>query len=224
MKTLADRINYRMKALGMSGHDLAKIVGVTQQSIHQITSGETKQPRIILKLASALKVEAAWLSTGEGEMIKKNQIMGEIDRYSESDPLSEDELSIPFLVSRESPQGSGVFKIQIQDDIKLNRRFKRKEQSRAPESGAYCIAITGNSMSSTLPEGSTIVIDTNIKTITDGKIYAIDHHGMIKVRYVYTLAGGGLRLKSANSAEYPDENVYTDFEVIGRAFLAEIEL
>lgn len=56
-----------------------------------------------------------------------------------------------------------------------------------------------------ISDGSTIGIDRGRTEIRDGEIYAIDHDGMLRVKYLYRLPGGALRLRSENLTEYPDE-------------------
>jgi len=36
-------------------------------------------------------------------------------------------------------------------------------------------------------------------------MYALEHDGMLRVKYLYRLPGSGLRLRSHNASEYPDE-------------------
>ncbi|GGY92249.1 hypothetical protein GCM10007169_06850 [Shewanella fodinae] len=43
-------------------------------------------------------------------------------------------------------------------------------------------------------------------------MYAINHDGMLRVKLLYTLPGNGLRLRSYNQDEYPDES-YNDDQV-----------
>ena len=67
-------------------------------------------------------------------------------------------------------------------------------------------------MAGVIPDGSTIGIDTSFKDVIDGEIYAIDHDGMLRVKFLYRVPGGGLKLSSANSEEHPPE-VYSAEEV-----------
>ncbi|MOA32341.1 HTH-type transcriptional regulator PrtR [compost metagenome] len=54
-------------------------------------------------------------------------------------------------------------------------------------------------------DGAAIGFDTSFKHVVDGEIYAFDQGGMLRVRYLYKLPGGGIRIRSENSDEYPDE-------------------
>ncbi|MNJ74106.1 HTH-type transcriptional regulator PrtR [compost metagenome] len=79
-------------------------------------------------------------------------------------------------------------------------------------------------MEPVLPDGSTVGINTGQKSVVDGKMYALKHDGQLRVKVLYRLPGGGIRMRSLNNAEHPDES-YTpdqmkenDIEIIGRVF------
>lgn len=65
--------------------------------------------------------------------------------------------------------------------------------------------MAGNSMAEKIQADSIIGIDRGLTHIVDGEMYALEHDGMLRIKYLYRLAGGTLRLRSHNSAEYPDE-------------------
>lgn len=64
MESIAERIKEKRKKLNMSQRELAELVGIKQQSIHQIESGLTKKPRFLFEIALALNCEIGWLLTG----------------------------------------------------------------------------------------------------------------------------------------------------------------
>ncbi len=53
--------------------------------------------------------------------------------------------------------------------------------------------------------GATIGVDKSATRILDGEIYALEHDGMLRVKYLYRLPAGGVRLRSFNTTEHPDE-------------------
>ncbi|MBN0904327.1 helix-turn-helix transcriptional regulator, partial [Pseudomonas aeruginosa] len=63
---------------------------------------------------------------------------------------------------------------------------------------AICAKIRGNSMEPLIMDRSTIGIDQSATDVIDGEIYALEHEGMLRVKYLYRLPGGGLRLRSFN--------------------------
>ncbi|WP_208528628.1 S24 family peptidase, partial [Pseudomonas aeruginosa] len=54
--------------------------------------------------------------------------------------------------------------------------------------------------------GATIGIDRATTKVVDGEVYALEHEGMLRVKYLYRLPGGGLRLRSFNREEHADED------------------
>ena len=54
-------------------------------------------------------------------------------------------------------------------------------------------------------------------------MYALDHDGLLRVKLLYRQPGGGLRLRSYNSEEHPDESydgryVAENLRIIGKVF------
>jgi DNA-binding XRE family transcriptional regulator len=66
MKELKDRVLQRRKVLDLTQQQLAKKVGVKQQSIQQLEDGLVKRPRYLLELSVALECDASWLVSGKG--------------------------------------------------------------------------------------------------------------------------------------------------------------
>ncbi|WP_089528511.1 helix-turn-helix transcriptional regulator [Pantoea ananatis] len=66
MNTLSKRVKQCRLALNLSQAQLAKKVGMSQQSMHAIEAGEIQRPRLILELAKELNCDPNWLVYGEG--------------------------------------------------------------------------------------------------------------------------------------------------------------
>lgn len=66
MNELKDRVLKRRKSLDLTQQQLAKKVGVKQQSIQQLEDGLVKRPRYLLELSRALECDVDWLATGSG--------------------------------------------------------------------------------------------------------------------------------------------------------------
>lgn len=75
---------------------------------------------------------------------------------------------------------------------------------------AICVPMIGNSMAQKIQSGSTLAIDSSLTHIVDGEIYALEQDGMLRIKYAYRLPGDGLRLRSHNNSEYPDETYSTE--------------
>lgn len=62
--TLGERIIQSREAKGLSQIQLAKLIGISQQSLQVIESGDTKNPRRLEKMAKVLEVDPGWLHYG----------------------------------------------------------------------------------------------------------------------------------------------------------------
>ncbi len=79
-------------------------------------------------------------------------------------------------------------------------------------------------MEPVLPDGSTVGVNIGQTQVIDGKMYAIKHDGQLRVKVLYRIPGGGVRLRSFNQSEHPDESYTAEemaeksIEIIGRVF------
>ncbi|HDL7407423.1 TPA: helix-turn-helix transcriptional regulator [Yersinia enterocolitica] len=218
--SLAERVRERREAIGITQTELADKVGIKQQSIASIENGETKNPRKIFELAQALKCSVHWLKTGHQES-NATQLEG-ISLWEEESEDEEDDVYLPFFKEAQLAAGDGrVVELDCEGKkLKFSLRSLKKLGVKPEE--AACMSVWGNSMEPVLPDGATVAINTGNTEIKDGKIYAIDHDGMARVKIMYRLPSGGIRLRSFNTDEFPDE-IYTGedsnkIRVVGAVF------
>lgn len=201
--SLAERVRERREAIGITQTELADKVGIKQQSIASIENGETKNPRKIFELAQALKCSVHWLKTGQQEA-NATHLEG-ISLWEEESEDEEDDVYLPFFKEAQLAAGDGrVVELDCEGKkLKFSLRSLKKLGVKPEE--AACMSVWGNSMEPVLPDGATVAINTGNTEIKDGKIYALDHEGMARVKIMYRLPGGGIRLRSFNTDEFPDE-------------------
>lgn len=200
---LADRVKERRDVLGITQTELADKVGIKQQSIASIENGETKNPRKIFELAQALKCSAHWLKTGQQES-NATQLEG-VSLWEEDSEDEDDDVYLPFFKEAQLAAGDGRVVELDCDGKKLKFSLRSLKKLGVKPEEAACMSVWGNSMEPVLPDGATVAINTGSTEIKDGKIYALDHEGMARVKMMYRLPGGGIRLRSFNTDEYPDE-------------------
>lgn len=201
--SLANRVKERRDVLGITQTELADKVGIKQQSIASIENGETKNPRKIFELAQALKCSAHWLKTGQQES-NATQLEG-ISLWEEDSEDEDDDVYLPFFKEAQLAAGDGRVVELDCDGKKLKFSLRSLKKLGVKPEEAACMSVWGNSMEPVLPDGATVAINTGSTEIKDGKIYALDHEGMARVKMMYRLPGGGIRLRSFNTDEYPDE-------------------
>lgn len=72
MTTLSNRLKKSRKNVGLTQSAIAEAVGITQPTYQALESGKVTKTSYLLEIAHALKVDADWLATGEGEMTDSN--------------------------------------------------------------------------------------------------------------------------------------------------------
>lgn len=239
MKSLADRIKTKRKEKRLTMEALGKLVGVSKSSVSQWESGLTKKMdgENLVTLANALGVNAYWLSTGknpdyiDGEVthierpkIESNAVyLGGFDVWDSDTPLDDDEVALPFFREVKLSAGSGAI-TQVIENHGFKLRFAKSTLRKAgvQQDYAYCVTVEGCSMEPVLPNGCTVGVNTIDTAIQDGKAYAIDQNGELRVKLLYKIAGGGIRVRSYNRDEYPDEIItgvaLDGFKILGRMF------
>lgn len=220
MTTLAERLERALKLDHThTKAGMARACGISKPAVSAWFSGATQSldGQNLLKAADYLGVTPQWLSSGKGRMTNNAdaKITGGFDDWDNHTPLHEEDVELPLYKEVELAAGSGS-----QHIIEINGRKLRFARSTLQAAGvqlenAACATVSGNSMEPAIKDGATIGIDRGRTQIKDGRIYAIDHDGMLRVKHLYRLPGGGLRLHSENHEEHPDES-YDATEVAER--------
>ncbi|WP_092313391.1 XRE family transcriptional regulator [Pseudomonas saponiphila] len=220
-----DRLKAARRHAKLNQTELAERAGLTQTSISDLERGKSKATAFAAQIASVCGVSPMWLAEGVGEMLKGTSAelsappqpgvkLSSIETWDDATPLPDDEVYVPFLREVELAAGSGRFVIEESDSAKL-RFFKSDlRRNNVQFSNAKCVIARGNSMFPVLRDGATVGVNTgknSLGDIVDGDLYAINHNGQLRVKQVYRLPTG-LRLRSFNRDEHPDED-YTFQEI-----------
>ncbi|QDO84529.1 helix-turn-helix transcriptional regulator [Shewanella psychropiezotolerans] len=224
MKTLAQNISNRLKASGLTQKELAERANISQVMVHKLISGKTTSTSKLLNIAAALGCTAEQLQYGEDKPKSDSnaQWTGEFESWGNDSPLDNDGVEIPFYMEVELAAGHGIAEATEYSGPKLRFAKSTLKKQNVDADNAACVRVTGNSMEPVLPHGSTIGVDTAATKIIDGKMYAINHDGMLRVKMLYRLPGNGLRMRSYNIDEYPDERYEAEelkhIKIIGKVF------
>lgn len=152
------------------------------------------------------------------------EFFGHMDAWDSNTPLDEDEVELPLF--REVELAAGAGQTQVIENHGAKLRFAKSTLSRAGvvEENAACAFVRGNSMEPVMPDGTCVGVNTGDTAVRDGEIYAIDHDGMLRVKYLHRRPGGGIKIVSQNSREHATEEYTVDqvaennIRVIGRVF------
>lgn len=226
MSTFTDRINIALKASGMSQHQLAEKVKISQPAIQKLLSGKSNTSRKIVEIASVLNVNLLWLTKGIGEANceeNKNRsnatILEVFEEWNSKTSLDNDDVEVPFYKDVRLSTGNG-----FADDIKdFNGDKVRFSKSTMCKYGinkdyAVCLMVYGESMEPVFRDGSIVGIDQADTNIRDGKIYAINHDGLLRIKILEKLPGYKVKIKSYNLG-YDEEIVSLDeITILGRVW------
>lgn len=220
---LGKRLEEARKARGMTQQQLSDAAGMPpdsgRQTIQIIESRDSNRTQYAAALAKAVGVSLGWLLTGEGQrdlpeaadfITGESPLIQRVAVWDDNTPLDDDEVEVPFYREVEFSAGGG-----LSHGLEMTGRKVRYGRSSLRAAGvdpsdAACCTATGNSMEPLIQDGSLVGIDRGKTQIVDGEIYAIDHDGMLRVKYLYRLPAGGIRLRSFNQDEHPDETYSAD--------------
>lgn len=227
---LKEIFNNKKKELGVTQAGLAEKFRISQPAVgHYLNGFNALNLQIAVKFAEALQVAVLEFSPRLAKelenMVKRLPEKGDVKDihrpmlWSSNTPLPEDEyVFTPYLKESEMRGGDGSFEIQDYNGFRLPfGKATLRRKSIMPEK-VFCCTLTGDSMEPRIAENATIAVDTGIEAIKDGKIYAFQHGDLFRVKYLYRLPNGVVRIHSENP-DYPDETVSgEEIRVIGRVF------
>lgn len=213
------------------GTRLSEITGVTRKAANKWLNGENA-PKAdhIRKIAQFFEVNTSWLEYGE-ENEHLNSVseplglysfdLGHVDVYESIDPLHPNEIEVPFFTEVELSAGNGFNSVSEIATQQMRFNLSTLSSAGVAPSRAACCKVSGDSMEPMLPDGATVGLDTSDTHVKDGKVYAINHGGMLRVKFLYRMPFNGLRIRSANP-DYQDEEISgeaaKDIRIIGRVF------
>ena len=226
----------RRKALKLSQTALAdrvrELLGpdetFTQQTYAAFEAGVAQNTRFALQIAQVLGLSMEEVAASHG--VQPNHetpeavLLGAIKVWDDETPLDSDEVEVPLLKEVELSAGNGSVAVQQHSTAKLRfGRLTLRRQGIEP-AAVICVSVSGSSMEPVLPSGSTVGVDQGRKEIKDGDIYALSHNDHLRVKMLYRLPSGGIRMRSFNRDEYPDEEYpkerieLEDIKILGRVF------
>ncbi|MEO9655934.1 S24 family peptidase [Marinomonas sp.] len=225
----SDRIRQRLKELGLKSVDISKATGISSGGVSHWLNGNSK-PRggNLIKLSKLLMCQPEWLLTGEGAMDDVHPDLKRAEAYENNTPAASNEVLIPFFEEVQLAAGVGLASIFDSTTEKARINLDVLTTQGVPSSAVVSCRVSGNSMESKIVDGAKIFIDTRTTRIIDGKIYALEYGGLLRVKYLFRLPFSGVRIRSENSEDYPDEDLSPEeakhLRIIGRVFWQEAAL
>lgn len=221
MKKWYELAKAKMKERGVTQDRLAVELGVTQGAVAHWLSGR-REPS--LEVISTVLEYLGLPPMGMAPPIEANmEVIGEMSGWDPDDPLEDDESELPYYDEVEFAGGDGMTEVIEVADRKLRFSNATLKAAGVSANSAAVARIKGKSMERMIMDGAAIGFDMSDTSIIDGEIYAFNHGGMLRTKYLHRMPGGGVRIRSENSIDYPDELMTAeqwreDVIMLGRVF------
>jgi phage repressor protein C with HTH and peptisase S24 domain len=217
---ISKRITDRMKELGLKGVDITRATGMSSGGVSHWCNG-TSNPsgKYLISLCYVLQCNTNWLIHGKGDLSPHNK---DAESNSVFIPLIRNEVEVPFIY--EVFLSTENHKYIVEKHPERKHKFNKSvlKGVGVKPSDVVCIQVNSSNMAPLLPKNAIVGVNTAQVRILDGDMYAFDHSGMLRINLIYRMPRSGLRIRSFNRDEFPDE-VYdlkevNDLRIIGRIF------
>lgn len=227
---LGTRIKKAIELAGTNPPDLGRASGVPAASIHALIRRDSRRSEFTEQLVAALpadKVNLDWVRTGHGkpqpsvplQLVKDsaghhgNGNTEPFDNRVGDSPIRSwehpnglppgDWVFIPRLQVKTVGEGAEmkVETVLAKAEVQAFLADWIRDDQLKPSGLAYSIADDA-SMATVIYQGDKYVVDTNQKDVLDGKTFAIYYGDGQRVRKLFRLPGGGLRIET-NNKDYP---------------------
>ncbi|WP_131108506.1 helix-turn-helix transcriptional regulator [Pseudomonas sp. Sample_10] len=229
--TSGPRFRALLRLANITTSGFAEFLNTAPQNVHNwYTRGVPAH--CLEEVATRLSVNREWLKTGEGQKDARHlRVADESGNVFDAQAIrgvytvvEPTDVDLPFY--KEVPTATDPNKTHVVEDREESIRLPRShlDSLEINHCDAICARMVGNSMAEKIEEGSTIAIDRGLTQIVDGQIYAVEHDGMLRIKYLHRIPGNALRMRSHNSGEYPDEILRREqieeqnFRVLGWVF------
>lgn len=229
--TLAKRVKGRRQLLKLNQEQLAAISGLGQGDISKIERGDIQQTTKVAQLARALQCDAFWLATGEGDETGGSASTGAdppqahgmtpILAWEHPDELPPGEFVLVPRLDVVLLAGNGHEQIELKLTQERPEAFRADwiRDMRLKPSKLAAMRTSGESMEPTIHDGDSVLVDISQTKVIDGNVYALWYEGGERVKRLFTLPGGGLRIASDNPRHQAIDLVPEragDVRIIGR--------
>ncbi|HDR1241600.1 TPA: helix-turn-helix transcriptional regulator [Pasteurella multocida] len=190
--------------------------------VSQLISGKTSSfgEKAARRLESENGMPPFYLDIKQGSVESNVKDIGSFDLWDRNTPLHDDEVEVPFLKDIRFAAGNG-FSDDIMDYNNFKLRFSKAtlRKQGVQYDNAVCITADGDSMEPVIPDGATVGIDRGNTTIKDGKIYAINHGGLLRIKILHKMPNEQVRIRSYNPDSAPEEVVdLNEITILGKVF------
>lgn len=181
---------------------LAAASGVAQSTIGRILRKEAVPgAENVQRLAEALGATVQELYGHEQDMAQKLRSDRPIRTWEHPDDLPPGEFALVRRLGIKLSAGNGDEHIDVTIDEDQQPQAFRADWIRKmglKPAMLASLSADGDSMEPRIQSGDALVVDTSQTQVIDGRVYAIWYDGGERVKRLYRLPGGGLRISSDN--------------------------
>lgn len=165
---------------------LAAKVGIKQPTLSELERGDSAGTTMVASFAAALGVNALWLETGKGE----KHAPQELKKVIAVDEDDKSFIQIRKVKLRLSAGITGFLPDQdVGDDSSISIPRKWIEAKGLFAENLLAVKVRGESMSPSLNEGDTVVINTADIKPSDGIVFAVNYEGEAVIKRLSRDAG-----------------------------------
>ena len=220
-----DRIIERVKSVNINQAGIVKLTGASKGTVNQWVSGKIEPSKKFDKqLARALLTTTDYINYGIKP--EDNQDAGSriesANLWNGSAKITQEEVEVFYYMDINLAVGATISSEVCGGDLKLRFSVATLNQCGVKPDQAVCVKVHGNSMEPRIFEGDMVGVNKGDSNISDGKVYVINHDGLLRIKRLYNMPGGAIRINSYNSIEHPDEIISSEqrhlIKLIGRVF------
>ncbi len=234
--TLGARVRQCRLALTWSQAELARRIGVKQQSIDQLESGKVDRPRYIVELSEALNVPLDWLRHGKGQvhlsrptttredMAPSWAFEPEIITHSQDDSekayfelIGQSFALVPVYDARASA-GPGALNADTPKPLYHNvfRQNWLKNLTTSKVDQLAVMRVAGDSMWDTLQDGDFILVDRAVNRCSRDGLYVIRYSDgdELMVKRLIRQPSSKLLIVKSDNANYPSQSSLKDDDLV----------
>lgn len=212
---LADRLQERLEARGISQNELARRVGVSQPTIWKILAGRTQATAHLRKIARVLE-------TSEEYLLGESNAPGvAVTERPQSDECADPDLVEIDMIDLSYGMGGGTFldsdHVEV-EKVSFSRSWIRQFTSSPPQFLASTRGI-GDSMMPTIHDRDVVIIDKSQKRIDmslGDKIWAIVYGGVGMIKRLRPQPDGTVKISSDNQLIRDELATDGDLFIVGR--------
>lgn len=182
---------------GLKDHQAATAAGYSPSYFSHLLNGvRSLHPGHIEKIATALRGNASWILSGEGEM---EAVLPEADAIT---PIELQGMGFALIPLYAATAGAGEGKVTLSEApinlLAFREEWVRGELRRNP-SELFLLTVDGDSMFPTLVPGEVVLVDRTARQVSADAIYLVRVYDGITVKRCQW-DGDGLHLLSDNPA------------------------